>query len=117
MKLPPSAFPDPVCAPVDGPLARGGELTPERLLDAYRHGIFPWFENDRDPVLWWSPDPRAVLAPDRLRISKSLRKRLKSWRFRVTAARQATGHLDHAAHGARLPGAVRARLRLGAGVL
>lgn len=87
MKLPPTAFPDPARAPVDGPLARGGELTPERLLDAYRHGIFPWFENDRDPVLWWSPDPRAVLAPDQLRISKSLRKRLKSGRFRVTADR------------------------------
>ena len=87
MKLPPTAFPDPAHAPVDGPLARGGDLTPERLLDAYRHGIFPWFENDRDPVLWWSPDPRAVLAPDQLRISKSLRKRLKSGRFRVTADR------------------------------
>lgn len=87
MNRPPTAFPDPARAPADGLLARGGDLTPERLLDAYRHGIFPWFENDREPVLWWSPDPRAVLVPERLRVSKSLRKRLNSGRFRVTADR------------------------------
>ena len=79
-----TAFPNPARAPGDAPLARGGDLSPERLLDAYSHGIFPWFENDRGPVLWWSPDPRAVLPPSRLRISKSLRKRLKSGRYRVT---------------------------------
>ena len=87
MHHPPTAFPDPAHAPADGLLAHGGELTPERLLDAYRHGIFPWFENDRVPVLWWSPDPRAVLVPEQLRVSKSLRKRLNSGRFRVTADR------------------------------
>ena len=65
----------------------GGDLSPERLLDAYSHGIFPWFHNDEDPVLWWSPDPRAVLRPERLHISKSLRKRLKSGRYRVTVDR------------------------------
>ena len=63
----------------------GGDLSPERLLDAYSHGIFPWFHDDEDPVLWWSPDPRAVLRPERLHVSKSLRKRLKSGRYRVTA--------------------------------
>ena len=80
-----SAFPNPARAPTDGPLAYGGELTPERLLDAYSHGIFPWFNDDRAPVLWWSPDPRAVMAPDEVHISKSLRKRLKSGFYRVTA--------------------------------
>lgn len=82
-----SVFPNPEYAPVDGPLAYGGELTPERLLDAYSHGIFPWFDSDRAPVLWWSPDPRAVMTPDELHISKSLRKRLKSGFYQVTADR------------------------------
>ena len=85
-----TAFPNPARAPADGPLARGGDLSPERLLDAYSHGIFPWFNDDEDPVLWWSPDPRAVLPPERLHISKSLRKRLKSGRYRVTADRAFT---------------------------
>ena len=79
-----TAFPNPARAPGDAPLARGGELSPERLLDAYSHGIFPWFENDHEPVLWWSPDPRAVLLPTHLHVSKSLRKRLRSGRYRVT---------------------------------
>ena len=60
----------------DGLLAAGGTLTMKRLVEAYRHGIFPWF-NDGDPVLWWSPDPRTVLAPSRLHVSHSLRKRLQ----------------------------------------
>lgn len=60
----------------DGLLCAGDELTPERILDAYRRGIFPWF-NEGQPVLWWSTDPRMVLFVDDLRISHSLRKRLK----------------------------------------
>ena len=60
-----------------GLLAAGGDLTPTRLLDAYRHGIFPWF-NDDDPILWWSPDPRMVLFPAEFRISHSLRKTLRN---------------------------------------
>jgi len=60
----------------DGLLCAGDELTPERILDAYRRGIFPWF-NEGQPVLWWSTDPRMVLFVDELRISHSLRKRLK----------------------------------------
>jgi len=67
----------------NGLLAIGGELTIPRLLDAYRLGIFPWFSDD-DPVLWWSPDPRMVLFPDELRISKSLRKRLRRGGYTVT---------------------------------
>ena len=80
-----SAFPNPNRAPKDGPLALGGDLSPERLLDAYSHGIFPWFENDAQPILWWSPDPRAVLAPTELRISRSLGRQLRAGRYQVTA--------------------------------
>ena len=60
----------------NGLLAAGGSLTPARLLDAYYHGIFPWF-NAGDPILWWSPDPRMVLFPEEFRISRSLRKTLR----------------------------------------
>lgn len=67
----------------DGLLAAGADLTPGRLIDAYRHGIFPWF-NDGDPILWWSPDPRIVLAPGDFHVSHSLKKRLKQRRFAVT---------------------------------
>ncbi len=67
----------------DGLLAAGGDLSPQRLLRAYRRGIFPWYEKGQ-PILWWSPDPRAVLFPDRLRISRSLRKTLRNKPYRVT---------------------------------
>ncbi|CAG0124920.1 Leucyl/phenylalanyl-tRNA--protein transferase [Rhodocyclaceae bacterium] len=66
----------------NGLLAAGGSLTPARLLDAYRHGIFPWF-NPGDPVLWWSPDPRMVLFPEEFKISRSLRKTLRSAVYEV----------------------------------
>ena len=79
-----SEFPDPRRAPPNGPLAASRDLEPARLLDAYAHGIFPWFDSDEQPVLWWSPDPRAVLSPDRLHVSKSLAKRIRSRRFRIT---------------------------------
>ncbi len=59
----------------DGLLAAGGSLSPEILLKAYRHGIFPWYSLGQ-PVLWWSPDPRCVLFPEKLKISRSLRKTL-----------------------------------------
>lgn len=80
-----SAFPDPAAGPREGPLAQGGAIVPALLLDAYAHGIFPWFGSDREAVLWWSPDPRAVLRPAALRISRSLAKRLRAGRYRVTA--------------------------------
>lgn len=64
----------------DGLLAIGGDLSRARLLSAYRKGIFPWF-NAGQPVLWWSPDPRAVLYPDELRISRRLRRKLKQRPF------------------------------------
>jgi leucyl/phenylalanyl-tRNA---protein transferase len=57
----------------NGLLCAGGDLSPERLIDAYSHGIFPWY-SEGDPILWWSPDPRMVLFPDELRVSHSLRK-------------------------------------------
>ena len=66
-----------------GLLAVGGDLSSERLLAAYRHGIFPWY-NPGQPILWWSPDPRAVLYPEKLKISRSLRKTLKRGQLRVT---------------------------------
>ena len=71
----------------NGLLAAGGGLAPARLLDAYRHGIFPWF-NEEDPVLWWCPDPRMVLFPSEFRISRSLRKTLckHAYEIRVDTA-------------------------------
>jgi leucyl/phenylalanyl-tRNA---protein transferase len=68
----------------NGLLAAGDELSTDRLLQAYEHGIFPWF-GDGDPVLWWSPDPRMVLDTDGMRVSRSLRKTLRTGRFRVAA--------------------------------
>ncbi|MDD5276071.1 MAG: leucyl/phenylalanyl-tRNA--protein transferase [Methylovulum sp.] len=67
----------------DGLLAIGGCLSEKRLLNAYRHGIFPWF-NAGEPILWWSPDPRTVLFPNKLVISRSLRKTLRQKRFLIT---------------------------------
>ncbi len=68
----------------NGLLAVGGALNPDWLITAYRHGVFPWFEDDRGPLLWWSPDPRAILYPDAIKISRSLAKRLRNAGFRVT---------------------------------
>jgi leucyl/phenylalanyl-tRNA--protein transferase len=64
----------------DGLLCAGEELTPERILEAYRRGIFPWY-SDGDPVLWWSPDPRMVLFPAELKVSRSLAKTVKRGTF------------------------------------
>lgn len=76
-------FPHPETADKDGLLAMGGDLTPWRLLLAYRFGIFPWF-NEGDPILWWSPDPRCVLYPHDLKISKSMRRLITQKPWRVT---------------------------------
>jgi leucyl/phenylalanyl-tRNA--protein transferase len=67
----------------DGLLAIGGDLKPERLLSAYRRGIFPWFSQGQ-PILWWSPDPRCVLRPDDLRVSRSLARTLRRRPLTVT---------------------------------
>ena len=74
----------------NGLLAAGGDLSPERLLDAYAHGIFPWFGED-DPLLWWSPDPRMVLFTPELHVAKSLRRVIRSGRFTVTFDRAFAG--------------------------
>jgi leucyl/phenylalanyl-tRNA--protein transferase len=66
----------------DGLLAAGGDLSPERLLAAYRRGIFPWYSRGQ-PILWWSPDPRAVLIPSELKVSRSLTKTLRNAGFEV----------------------------------
>ena len=80
----PRAFPDvrQALRHPNGLLAAGGDLSPERLISAYRRGIFPWYSAG-DPILWWSPDPRTVLFPGRIHLSRTLRKRL---RRRVLAA-------------------------------
>ncbi|OYX29990.1 MAG: leucyl/phenylalanyl-tRNA--protein transferase, partial [Hydrogenophilales bacterium 32-62-9] len=66
----------------NGLLAQGGSLSPEWLLDAYRHGIFPWF-NPGEPILWWSPDPRMVLLPGDIRVTRSLAKRMRNAGFEL----------------------------------
>lgn len=85
---PPETFPDPHTAlrEPDGLLAAGGDLSPARLLYAYRHGIFPWYSAGQ-PILWWCPDPRAVMFPDDLRISRSLCKILRRHNYQVTLDR------------------------------
>lgn len=81
----PADFPDVALAlrDPDGLLAVGGDLSVERLLAAYQRGIFPWYSGDQ-PILWWSPDPRSVLFPDKLHVSRSLRKVLRKQEYKVT---------------------------------
>lgn len=67
----------------NGLLAAGGDLSPERLLSAYRQGIFPWFDDDQ-PILWWSPDPRCVLYPQELHISRSLTKAMRKLDYHLS---------------------------------
>ncbi|WP_405400627.1 leucyl/phenylalanyl-tRNA--protein transferase [Maribacter sp. Asnod2-G09] len=76
-------FPPVDNANVEGLLAVGGDLSPERLLLAYQSGIFPWFDND-SIILWWSPDPRMILFPDQIKISKSMKKVIRNDQFRLT---------------------------------
>ncbi len=76
-------FPDVTLADEHGILALGGDLSPERLLLAYQSGIFPWYSQD-EPIIWWSPDPRFVLYPTEIKISKSMRQLLKKQLFEVS---------------------------------
>lgn len=76
-------FPPVDLASPEGLLAVGGDLRAERLLSAYRHGVFPWYSKGQ-PILWWSPDPRAVFFPSELKVSRSLRRTLRSDKFIVT---------------------------------
>ncbi|MGN6292382.1 MAG: leucyl/phenylalanyl-tRNA--protein transferase [Chitinophagaceae bacterium] len=75
-------FPPPHLAEPDGLLAMGGDLSPERLLSAYRQGIFPWYEGEH--ILWWFPDPRFVLFPENMKISKAVKPLLKRNEFEFT---------------------------------
>ena len=77
------AFPDPRDADDEGLLAIGGDLGPQRLLAAYDHGIFPWY-NEGLPVLWWSPNPRGVLEPARVHVSRSMRRVIRRADFELT---------------------------------
>ncbi len=81
--MPSFNFPNPSLADPDGLLAVGGNLEPETLLSAYQQGIFPWFDEDT-PILWWSPDPRAILEFDNLYISKRLARTIRTNKFQVT---------------------------------
>lgn len=73
---------DTALAEPNGLLAMGGDLSATRLLEAYRHGIFPWF-NPGEPILWWCPDPRMVLVPGEVRVTRSLAKRIRNGGFEV----------------------------------
>ena len=79
----PTAFPDPEGANEMGIVALGGDLSAERLLNAYHLGMFPWF-SEGEPVMWWSPDPRFVLFPADLKVSKSMRPYFNQHKFTVT---------------------------------
>lgn len=80
-------FPDPAHASSEGLLAVGGDLSVQRLFLAYRSGIFPWFNSDEDLILWWSPNPRFVLFPEKLKVSKSMAQVLRNGGFTVTINR------------------------------
>ena len=79
-------FPPLTEATPEGLLAAGGDLSPERVLYAYQNGIFPWYESDQ-PILWWAPDPRFVLYPHKLKVSKSTKQILKNQSFEITINR------------------------------
>ena len=85
-----SQFLDPELADEHGLVAIGGDLKPKNLLKAYRSGVFPWF-GEGDPVLWWSPDPRAIFELDSLHISRRLARTLRSGRFTLTINRDFGG--------------------------
>jgi leucyl/phenylalanyl-tRNA--protein transferase len=91
-------FPDPESASADGLVAVGGNLRPARLLEAYRRGIFPFFDED-SPILWWSPDPRAVFEMDGLRVSRRLARTIRSGRFEVSFDRDFGGVIRGCARG------------------
>ncbi|MBS3743208.1 MAG: leucyl/phenylalanyl-tRNA--protein transferase [Wenzhouxiangellaceae bacterium] len=93
-KNPDAPFPDPrQCEHPDGLVAVGGDLSRTRLLNAYRHGIFPWYEPG-GPLLWWSPDPRAVLIPGHMHVSRRLARTLRQKRFEITVNRDFAAVVD-----------------------
>jgi len=94
-------FPDVSEASAEGLLAVGGDLSAERLLHAYSEGIFPWYQ-DEDPILWWSPDPRFVLFPEDLKVSKSMKQVLKKGNFEVTTNKAFKAVVENCAQAKRV---------------
>ncbi len=90
------AFPNPYYADDDGLVAFGGDLSTQRLLIAYQKGIFPWF-SEGDPILWWSPNPRLLLYPDKFKVRKSFRRVLRSGKFTVSFDTQFSKVINHCA--------------------
>ncbi|MCX6270996.1 MAG: leucyl/phenylalanyl-tRNA--protein transferase [Bacteroidetes bacterium] len=93
-------FPDPSLADEDGLVAVGGDLHPNRLLEAYRQGIFPWFSKGY-PIMWWSPDPRLILYPSAFTISHSLHQTLKKKKYSVTINHWFSGVIEACADAER----------------
>ncbi|MDO8992125.1 leucyl/phenylalanyl-tRNA--protein transferase [Daejeonella sp.] len=93
-------FPAPELADEDGLLAIGGDLSAKRLLLAYRNGIFPWF-SEGDPILWYAPNERFVLFPEKLKVSSSMHKILRSGSFRITYDQAFTGVINACANSGR----------------
>jgi len=89
-------FPEPLRG-MDGLVAIGGDLSTKRLLAAYEQGVFPWF-NPEDPICWWSPDPRCVFIPGEVKVSKSLRQRLRKTDYHVTTDRDFEAVIHHCAN-------------------
>lgn len=90
-------FPNPADAEEDGLLAIGGDLAAERLIEAYRNGIFPWFSED-DPILWYSPHQRCVIFPEKVRVSKTMRQVLQRQVFQVTLNQAFADVIGHCAN-------------------
>lgn len=88
-------FPDVSKATHEGLLAYGGDLSSERLILAYKSGIFPWFDDDNGPILWWSPDPRFVLFPEKLKVSKSMKQILRNSNFIITINKDFESVINH----------------------
>ena len=96
-RLPPEpVFPPPDHAEPDGLLAVGGDLSPERLLEAYRNGIFPWYSDD-EPICWWSPDPRFTLLPHELHVSRRLNRVIQSARYTIRYDTMFDAVIEHCA--------------------
>ncbi|MBV7268894.1 leucyl/phenylalanyl-tRNA--protein transferase [Winogradskyella luteola] len=93
-------FPDLSEATSEGLLAVGGDLSSERLLHAYKNGIFPWFDTD-EPILWWSPDPRFVIFPEALKVSKSMKQILRGNKFKVTVNKSFDAVIENCAKAKR----------------
>lgn len=81
----------------NGLLCAGGDLSPGRIIEAYRHGVFPWFSAGQ-PILWWTPDPRMVLFPDEIRISRSLRKTLRAGNYEIRLDTAFSAVIEACAH-------------------